>query len=58
MPAAAFADPDLHSELRDGARATALNFGWDYVGSRYIELLEQVHASKEPWSHDALPAGA
>jgi len=41
------ADPELTRHLRDGAHATALNYGWDHVGSRYIELLEQVQASKE-----------
>jgi UDP-glucose:(heptosyl)LPS alpha-1,3-glucosyltransferase len=56
--AAVFADPDLLATLRDGAHTTALNYGWDYVGSRYIELLEQVQASKETWPHGALPAGA
>jgi glycosyltransferase involved in cell wall biosynthesis len=48
----AFADPELSSQLRDGARATALNYGWDQVGARYIALLERVQASK-----NALPAG-
>ncbi len=43
----ALSDRDLTGRLRDGARATALNYGWDYVGSRYIELLEQVQASKD-----------
>jgi UDP-glucose:(heptosyl)LPS alpha-1,3-glucosyltransferase len=42
-----FSYPELTQRLRDGAHATALNYGWDYVGSRYIELLEQVQASKE-----------
>ncbi|MDB5656730.1 MAG: glycosyl transferase, group 1 [Tardiphaga sp.] len=48
----AFADPELPLRLRNGARATALNYGWDHVGARYIDLLEQVQASK-----DALPSG-
>jgi UDP-glucose:(heptosyl)LPS alpha-1,3-glucosyltransferase len=56
--AAAFADPDLHAKLRDGAHHTALNYGWDYVGSRYVELLEQVQASKHARPNDAVPAGA
>lgn len=56
--AAVFADPELQAKLRDGAHATALNYGWDFVGSRYIELLEQVQAAKDPWPHGALPAGA
>jgi hypothetical protein len=32
--------------MSDGARATALNYGWDHVGARYIALLEQVQQSK------------
>jgi glycosyltransferase involved in cell wall biosynthesis len=44
--AQAFSDPALIDRMRDGARATALNYGWDRVGSQYIELLEQVQASK------------
>ncbi|WP_398465237.1 glycosyltransferase family 4 protein [Tardiphaga sp.] len=56
--AATFADPDLHAKLRDGAHHTALNYGWDYVGSRYVELLEQVQASKHARSNEAVPAGA
>jgi UDP-glucose:(heptosyl)LPS alpha-1,3-glucosyltransferase len=56
--AAAFADADLHAALRNGAHETALNYGWDYVGSRYIELLEQVQASKGVWPQDVVPAGA
>jgi glycosyltransferase involved in cell wall biosynthesis len=48
----AFADPELTARLRDGARATAVNYGWDHVGARYITLLEQVQASK-----DAQPGG-
>jgi UDP-glucose:(heptosyl)LPS alpha-1,3-glucosyltransferase len=42
----AFSDPALMSRLREGARTTALNYGWDHVGSQYIALLEQVQASK------------
>lgn len=45
--ATAFADPALHARLGEGAHATALNYGWDYVASRYIELLEQVAAEKQ-----------
>jgi UDP-glucose:(heptosyl)LPS alpha-1,3-glucosyltransferase len=41
-----FADPGLTQRLRDGARATALNYGWDHVGARYMSLLEQVQAAK------------
>jgi len=43
----AFADPALMARLSSGAHATALNYGWDYVGSRYIALLEEVQASKD-----------
>ena len=52
----AFADPDLHARLRDGARATALNYGWDHVGARYIALLEQVQASKDAVSDGTMAA--
>ncbi|MET0582844.1 MAG: glycosyltransferase family 4 protein [Pseudoxanthomonas sp.] len=45
--AGALSDPELKSRLREGARATALDYGWDHVGSRYIELLEQVQAAKQ-----------
>lgn len=41
-----FADPDLISALQRGARATALNYGWDHIGSKYIALLQEVHAAK------------
>jgi UDP-glucose:(heptosyl)LPS alpha-1,3-glucosyltransferase len=42
----AFSDAALMQRMRDGARATALNYGWDHVGSQYIELLKQVQAAK------------
>jgi glycosyltransferase involved in cell wall biosynthesis len=42
----AFSDPALMQRMSDGARATALNYGWDHVGARYIALLEQVQQSK------------
>jgi glycosyltransferase involved in cell wall biosynthesis len=42
----AFADPALMQQMSEGARATALNYGWDQVGSKYIALLEQVQQSK------------
>jgi glycosyltransferase involved in cell wall biosynthesis len=44
--AAVLADPDAMTRMREGARATALNYGWDHVGLRYIELLKEVQASK------------
>lgn len=55
---AAFADPGLLAKLREGAHATALGYGWDYVGARYIELLEQVQAAKLAIPEDAVPARA
>lgn len=42
----AFADTESMARLREGARATALNYGWDQVGMKYIELLQEVRASK------------
>lgn len=42
----AFADAALMDRMRDGARTTAMNYGWDRVGSQYIALLEQVQAAK------------
>jgi glycosyltransferase involved in cell wall biosynthesis len=45
--AAVLADPAAMAHLSSGAHATALNYGWDHVGSRYIELLQQVQASKD-----------
>jgi UDP-glucose:(heptosyl)LPS alpha-1,3-glucosyltransferase len=53
-----FADPELIHRLSDGAHATALNYGWDHVGSRYIELLEQVQASKEAFAPAAMAVRA
>jgi glycosyltransferase involved in cell wall biosynthesis len=52
--ARAFSDPELTGRLHDGARTTALNYGWDHVGSRYIELLEQVQASKDEFAPGAM----
>jgi glycosyltransferase involved in cell wall biosynthesis len=43
----AFSDPAAMQRMSDGARATALNYGWDHVGAKYIELLEQVQQSKQ-----------
>jgi UDP-glucose:(heptosyl)LPS alpha-1,3-glucosyltransferase len=43
---AALAEPALMQRLQDGARATAGTYGWDCVGLQYIELLEQIAASK------------
>jgi glycosyltransferase involved in cell wall biosynthesis len=48
-----FADPDLTHRLGEGAHATALNYGWDHVGARYIELLEQVQAAKDAYAAEA-----
>jgi UDP-glucose:(heptosyl)LPS alpha-1,3-glucosyltransferase len=49
---AAFADPELMNRLRDGARATALQYGWDQVGLQYIDLLRQISSEK----HAGAPA--
>jgi UDP-glucose:(heptosyl)LPS alpha-1,3-glucosyltransferase len=43
---AAFADPELMRRLRDGARATALQYGWDHVGLQYIDLLKQISPAR------------
>jgi glycosyltransferase involved in cell wall biosynthesis len=56
--AMAFSDPATLARLCEGAHATALNYGWDYVGSRYIELLEQVQASKNEFAPGAMAVGA
>lgn len=42
----ALADTELMTRMREGARATAQNYGWDHVGLRYIQLLKEVQASK------------
>jgi glycosyltransferase involved in cell wall biosynthesis len=55
---AAFADPALMARLSSGAHATALNYGWDYVGSRYIELLEEVQASKDQFMPSTMAVSA
>jgi UDP-glucose:(heptosyl)LPS alpha-1,3-glucosyltransferase len=55
---AAFADPALMARLSSGAHATALNYGWDYVGSRYIELLEEVQASKDKFIPSTMTVSA
>ncbi|QUS41339.1 glycosyltransferase family 1 protein [Tardiphaga alba] len=52
---AVISDHEALTELSAGAHATALNYGWDYVGSRYIELLEQVQASKRVPSSMPVP---
>ncbi|MDB5619404.1 glycosyltransferase family 4 protein [Tardiphaga sp.] len=52
----AFSNSELTQRLRDGARATALDYGWDHVGARYIALLEQVQASKEARSARTITA--
>ncbi|UFZ01851.1 glycosyltransferase family 4 protein [Bradyrhizobium ontarionense] len=56
--AAAFADPALMQQLRDGARATAQAYGWDQVGLQYIELLRQIDAEKRAVRRPALPLSA
>jgi glycosyltransferase involved in cell wall biosynthesis len=47
---AALSDPDRMTRMREGARATALNYGWDQVGAQYIALLQQVQAAKPDFS--------
>jgi glycosyltransferase involved in cell wall biosynthesis len=42
----AFDDPGLWERMRDGARATAQKYGWDSIGSQYLELMEQVQRAK------------
>jgi UDP-glucose:(heptosyl)LPS alpha-1,3-glucosyltransferase len=42
----AFADSDSMIRMREGARATALNYGWDHVCLKYVELLKEVATSK------------
>jgi glycosyltransferase involved in cell wall biosynthesis len=44
--AAAFADPALTSRLREGALATAKDYGWERIGQQYIELLRDIDAAK------------
>jgi len=44
--AAVFANPELMTKLRTGARATASAYGWDQVGRQYIDLLQRVDVSK------------
>lgn len=56
--ARAFSDPDLMNHLRHGARATALDYGWDHIGLKYIALLEEVHAAKAESASRALAARA
>lgn len=55
---AALADPALMTQLSSGAHTTALNYGWDYIGSRYIELLEEVQASKDQFVPGAMAVSA
>jgi UDP-glucose:(heptosyl)LPS alpha-1,3-glucosyltransferase len=56
--AAVFADPAALARLSEGAHATAMNYGWDYVGSRYIEMLEQIAASKETFAPRSMAVSA
>lgn len=53
----AFANPGLMGDLSRGAQATAANYGWDHIGSSYIELLMQVQAAKSRPAETAV-AGA
>jgi UDP-glucose:(heptosyl)LPS alpha-1,3-glucosyltransferase len=47
---AALSNPSSMAELRYGARATALDYGWDRVAAQYVQLLAEVAASK-PAAH-------
>lgn len=42
----AFSDEALLNRLRIGARATALDYGWDRIASKYIDLMAQLQASR------------
>lgn len=43
---AALFDPQLMTALRQGARATALDYGWDRVATQYVGLAQEVAALK------------
>jgi UDP-glucose:(heptosyl)LPS alpha-1,3-glucosyltransferase len=44
--AALLDDPAGHERLRNGARATAQDFGWDRIARLYAELLEDVYRER------------
>lgn len=44
--AALFETPGRHAALSDGARRTALAYGWDRIAGRYLQLIERVAAEK------------
>ncbi|MDR3464637.1 MAG: glycosyltransferase family 4 protein [Xanthobacteraceae bacterium] len=43
---AALSEPRVTAELRKGARATALDYGWDRVAAQYVGLAGEIAASK------------
>lgn len=57
---AAFADPELMSRMRQGARTTAQSYGWEHIGLQYIELMTQIDTLKQEMNlkAQALAAGA
>jgi len=42
----AFSDNVLMNNLRNGARATAMRYGWDEIASKYVALLQEIQISK------------
>jgi UDP-glucose:(heptosyl)LPS alpha-1,3-glucosyltransferase len=54
-------DPALWRRLRDGAIATAADYGWPAVAARYLDLVQQVareRAAMRPPVAAAVPSGA
>ena len=49
----AFSDEALLARLRHGARATALNYRWDEIAAKYIELMTEIQSAK---NQSKLPA--
>ena len=41
-----FSDNVLMNNLRNGARATAMRYGWDEIASKYVALLQEIQISK------------
>ena len=42
-----FSDEALSARLRLGARATAMNYRWDAIALKYIELMTQIQSAKQ-----------
>ncbi len=42
----ALSDPDLLDRLRAGARATAVEYGWDRMASRYVDLAREIERAR------------